>query len=213
MTDQTTGLNSRALARAHALAEQWQGDPATITRAEASTLLMEVIQLRGWTQTPVEPARHLGAVRDAARQAAGQPTAEQPLVIPRDAAEAVHAALGQLLDAPAAGPATPTNHGTETEARCCDVQVWPLARVLRDVRCGSKDWTWDEEWADLDKRHAATGYLGTLEQQIRADGVTRPVLIGSDGRLWDGHHRLRIAVRLGIGYVPVEIATRAGAES
>jgi len=89
--------------------------------------------------------------------------------------------------------------------QCCDLQVWPLTRVLTDVRCGSQDWTWDEEWADLDQRHAETGYLITLEQQIRENGITMPVLIGSDGRLWDGHHRLRIAVRLGIGYVPVEL--------
>lgn len=36
-------------------------------------------------------------------------------------------------------------------------------------------------------------------------GITMPVLIGNDGRLWDGHHRLRIAVRLGIPFVPVEV--------
>ena len=69
--------------------------------------------------------------------------------------------------------------------QCCDLQVWPLTRVLTDVRCGSQDWTWDEEWADLDQRHAETGYLITLEQQIRENGITMPVLIGSDGRLWD----------------------------
>ncbi|MEU0354915.1 ParB N-terminal domain-containing protein, partial [Streptomyces cyaneofuscatus] len=98
---------------------------------------------------------------------------------------------------------------TEGEARPDDIQVWPLTRVLTEVRCGSQDWTWDEEWADLDQRHAETGYLDSLEQQIRANGITMPVLIGSDGRLWDGHHRLRIAVRLGIAYVPVEITPPA----
>ncbi|NJP75707.1 ParB N-terminal domain-containing protein, partial [Streptomyces sp. C1-2] len=67
-----------------------------------------------------------------------------------------------------------------------------------------------EEWADLDRRHADTGYLDTLEAQIRENGITMPVLVGSDGRLWDGHHRLRIAVRAGIGYVPVEIVPPAG---
>ncbi|MDX3634298.1 hypothetical protein PV728_29355 [Streptomyces europaeiscabiei] len=87
-----------------------------------------------------------------------------------------------------------------------ELQVWPLKRILAEVRCGSRDWSWEEEWADLDHRHAETGYLDSLEQQIRQRGITVPVLIGSDGRLWDGHHRLRIAVRLGIGYVPVEIA-------
>ncbi|MYS44090.1 ParB N-terminal domain-containing protein [Streptomyces sp. SID5998] len=91
------------------------------------------------------------------------------------------------------------------------VEVWPLARVLAEVRCGSEDWSWDEEWADLDQRHAATGYLTWLEQQIRENGITMPVLIGSDGRLWDGHHRLRVAVRLGIGYVPVKLTTPANA--
>jgi hypothetical protein len=85
------------------------------------------------------------------------------------------------------------------------IEVWPLQRVLTEVRCGSQDWTWEEEWADLDQRHEETGYLVKLEQQIRENGITMPVLIGSDGRLWDGHHRLRIAVRLGIGYVPVEL--------
>ncbi|MFF7335410.1 ParB N-terminal domain-containing protein [Streptomyces sp. NPDC008150] len=85
------------------------------------------------------------------------------------------------------------------------VEVWPLARLLAEVRCGSEDWSWEEEWADLDRRHAGDGYLETLERQIRARGITTPVLVGSDGRLWDGHHRLRIAVRVGIGYVPVEL--------
>lgn len=101
---------------------------------------------------------------------------------------------------------------TQTETRDAppaDIQVWPLQRILTEVRCGSRDWTWDEEWADLDRRHAATGYLDKLEQQIRENGITMPVLIGSDGRLWDGHHRLRIAVRAGIGYVPVEIVPAA----
>jgi len=89
------------------------------------------------------------------------------------------------------------------------IEVWPLARVLTEVQCGSQDWSWEEEWADLDRRHAETGYLTELEQQIRQNGITMPVLIGSDGRLWDGHHRLRIAVRLGIGYVPVELTPPA----
>jgi len=95
--------------------------------------------------------------------------------------------------------------GPADEAQAFAVQVWPLARVLTEVRCGSQDWTWEEEWADLDRRHAETGYLSKLEQDIAANGITMPVLVGTDGRLWDGHHRLRIAARLGIGFVPVEV--------
>lgn len=83
-------------------------------------------------------------------------------------------------------------------------QLWPLQRILAEVRCGSQDWTWDDEWADLDQRHPEK--LAVLEQSIKTEGITTPLLIGSDGRLWDGHHRLRIAVRLGIPHAPVETA-------
>jgi ParB-like chromosome segregation protein Spo0J len=79
--------------------------------------------------------------------------------------------------------------------------------VLAEVQCGSQDWTWDDEWADLD--HYRAEQLAALEPQIKANGITKPVLIGSDGRLWDGHHRLRLAVRLGIGYVPVRVHAAA----
>jgi hypothetical protein len=102
---------------------------------------------------------------------------------------------------PAVGVAADTTPG-ET---CVELQVWPLQRILTEVRCGSKDWPWEEEWADLARRHSETGYLDRLAEKISENGITMPVLIGSDGRLWDGHHRLCIAVRLGIGYVPVEI--------
>lgn len=82
-------------------------------------------------------------------------------------------------------------------------QVWPLARVLEKVRCGSDDWSWEEEWAWLDANDAEA--LARLEAEIGCEGMYRPLLIGNDGRLWDGHHRLRIAVRLGTAYVPVEL--------
>ncbi|MFD3741614.1 ParB N-terminal domain-containing protein [Streptomyces sp. NPDC058629] len=117
----------------------------------------------------------------------------------------VAAELRRLAGEAAAG----VQQATEGEARPDDIQVWPLTRILTEVRCGSQDWTWDQEWADLDQRHAESGYLDRLEQQIKANGITMPVLIGSDGRLWDGHHRLRIAVRLGIAYVPVEVTPAA----
>lgn len=89
------------------------------------------------------------------------------------------------------------------------ISTWPLSRILAEVAVGSGDWTWEEEWVDLAKRHAQTGYLEQLETRIRKEGITMPVLIGSDGRLWDGHHRLCIAVRLGLQDVPVEIVEPA----
>lgn len=119
--------------------------------------------------------------------------------------------FGSFVDAVLAVLPPPADRAAEQRD---DIQVWPLDRILSEVRCGSQDWTWEEEWADLDRRHAETGYLVKLEQEIRENGITMPVLIGSDGRLWDGHHRLRVAVRLRIGYVPVEITpSRLAAET
>ncbi|KAF0646295.1 MULTISPECIES: hypothetical protein [Streptomyces] len=66
-------LHRRAIARAHALVEQWQGDPTRITRAQAAEQLAVVIQLHGWTQTDPPAERHLSPVRTA--PAAAQPAA------------------------------------------------------------------------------------------------------------------------------------------
>ncbi|GAA1065262.1 hypothetical protein [Streptomyces asiaticus] len=40
--------HSRALDRAHALADQWSEDPRPISRAEAAELLSMVLRLDGW---------------------------------------------------------------------------------------------------------------------------------------------------------------------
>lgn len=45
----------RAVERASGLAEQWDGDPAPITRSEASRLLDEVLRLSGWEQGDPRP--------------------------------------------------------------------------------------------------------------------------------------------------------------
>ncbi|KAF0646565.1 MULTISPECIES: hypothetical protein [Streptomyces] len=62
MTEQLD-LHRRALARAHALTEQWQGDQTPITRAQAAEQLADAIQLHGWTQTAAPVERHLSPVR------------------------------------------------------------------------------------------------------------------------------------------------------
>jgi hypothetical protein len=83
--------------------------------------------------------------------------------------------------------------------------VWPLSRILTEIRCGSGDWSWEEEWFQIDSDDDHAEEYADLQKKIRRYGILRPVLIGNDGRLWDGHHRLRIAVRLGIAYIPVEL--------
>lgn len=48
---------SRALDRAHALADEWCGDPRPISRAEAAELLSAVLRLDGWTESDALSAR------------------------------------------------------------------------------------------------------------------------------------------------------------
>jgi hypothetical protein len=48
---------SRALDRAHALADLWSDDPALISRAEAAELLSEVLRIDGWTVSEPLSAR------------------------------------------------------------------------------------------------------------------------------------------------------------
>lgn len=45
-----------------------------------------------------------------------------------------------------------------------------------------------------------------LIEAIRAEGIREPILLGNDGRVWDGHHRITVARHLGIRDVPVEFS-------
>ena len=54
-TDNHRRLYERPLARAHALADEWDGDPRPITRTEAARLLAEAINPDGWTETTAPP--------------------------------------------------------------------------------------------------------------------------------------------------------------
>lgn len=106
-----------------------------------------------------------------------------------------------------------------------DTILVPLADILDRFRPGSFDppWTWDHEERHLltteCMAHAAaragvsTGhapcaggcYQRALEAHIAQHGLTQGVYLGSDGRVWDGHHRIVAARRLGLTHVPVEL--------
>ncbi len=80
----------------------------------------------------------------------------------------------------------------------------PLAALLRDYRpAGSPHVRCD----------GSPGcYQRDLELHLAAVGaVTEPVLLGPDGRVWDGHHRIVAARRLGFASVPAETPPGAGA--
>jgi hypothetical protein len=86
---------------------------------------------------------------------------------------------------------------------------------------GSRDqpWTWDDEdhhlrsvpcpsvEAGVDCPHSDGNpgcYQRHLEAHVAKHGITQPVCLGPDGRVWDGHHRIVAARRLGIDTIPVE---------
>ncbi|HYH51621.1 MAG TPA: hypothetical protein VEG38_18925 [Acidimicrobiia bacterium] len=87
----------------------------------------------------------------------------------------------------------------------------PTLRVLTDWTPGSKDqpWTWEDEARDLHERvclccNQPGHYQRQLEAHVAEHGITQGICLGSDGRVWDGHHRVVAAIRLGIAQLPIE---------
>lgn len=76
----------------------------------------------------------------------------------------------------------------------------PLDVLLRDYRDGDEH-GWQTEFDWLDTHHADR--MDMLTTSIQETGIREPILLGSDGRVWDGHHRIAVAHRLGIAVVPV----------
>ncbi len=71
----------------------------------------------------------------------------------------------------------------------------PLAHILTWWRPGSQDWSWAEEFRDL----IGKVYTEDLHDRVRREGIgfldyAAPVILGADGRVWDGHHRITIAI-------------------
>lgn len=76
----------------------------------------------------------------------------------------------------------------------------PLEALLKVVRDGDEV-GWDAEfeylWATRQSR------MDMLTTSIQEVGIQNPILIGGDGRVWDGHHRLAAAHKLGLDQVPI----------
>jgi hypothetical protein len=87
----------------------------------------------------------------------------------------------------------------------------PLAELTARWAPGSypQPWTWDDE-----ERHILAQvclccgqpghYQLALEAHLAEHGLTQGVCLGTDGRIWDGHHRIVAARRLGIERIPLE---------
>lgn len=84
----------------------------------------------------------------------------------------------------------------------------PVAQIIAFWRPGSHEWSWAEEYTDLMGRHAYT--TGRIRDRVKEEGIgfidhAAPVLLGTDGRVWDGHHRICIAIEQGITEMAVEV--------
>lgn len=64
----------------------------------------------------------------------------------------------------------------------------------------SAEWLEEHDWNNTH----------TLKRDIEQNGITTPVLLGDDGRVWDGHHRIYCAWVLGIKMIPVTYASDLG---
>lgn len=97
-----------------------------------------------------------------------------------------------------------------------------LVTLTTNWRPGSHDTSDDPDGANLEWnwKYERIDVFTNPEQVERTIGVLRrvakegigfldyiaPILLGSDGRVWDGHHRICIALALGLEYVMVELA-------
>lgn len=81
-------------------------------------------------------------------------------------------------------------------------QTLSVATILARWRPGSEDWDWPSEFAYLQEYDSHI--IARLIRDIAKNGVLDPLLLGDDGRVWDGHHRLLVARILGITELPVE---------
>lgn len=82
-----------------------------------------------------------------------------------------------------------------------------LDHLLGVYAVGSGDWSWQDEHDNLIDQPGTQKLLA----RIRDEGIREPILLGTDGRVWDGHHRIVIAMHLGLDSVPVEFAGEDGA--
>jgi hypothetical protein len=78
----------------------------------------------------------------------------------------------------------------------------PAEVVMAIVKDGDEI-GWDEELQWLWTEHRTE--LLELMDSVLADGFREPIFVGNDGRLWDGHHRLAVALALRVP-LPTEFA-------
>ena len=86
-----------------------------------------------------------------------------------------------------------------------------VAQIVTFWRPGSGDWSWADEYADLmdgEGKEVTERILARVDSEgIDFADSFAPVSLGTDGRIWDGHHRIVIAIQRGIHSLMCEVAT------
>ena len=75
----------------------------------------------------------------------------------------------------------------------------PVSQIITFWRPGSAEHSWADEYADA----MAQDRTAEIYKRVDSEGIAfmdrvAPVLLGNDGRIWDGHHRICIAIQRGI---------------
>lgn len=79
-----------------------------------------------------------------------------------------------------------------------------LAELLTKYRDGDNI-GWPAAFAWVRTHHASK--IAEITLSLAKGGFEHPILLGDDGRVWDGHHRLAVADAIGIRAVPIEHMT------
>lgn len=84
----------------------------------------------------------------------------------------------------------------------------PVAQIITFWCPGSHDWTWAEEYRDLIDKQETREIAHAIDRAGFgfADSDT-PVMLGNDGRVWDGHHRIVLAISRGESHLNVDVVT------
>lgn len=86
-----------------------------------------------------------------------------------------------------------------------------LEDLLKQWVPGSHEWSWEEEYEDLIKHQDTV----LLESEILSRGfnfanASEPIMLGPDGRVWDGHHRIVLAMKHTVETLTVVIFKNEG---
>lgn len=94
-----------------------------------------------------------------------------------------------------------------TEAEKLALSRMSPEKIMEGWRPGSYDkpWTWKDECLDIWAQN-----IEELMADINVNGIKEPVILGDDGRVWEGHHRICIAYWLSLPEVPYEMGTTNG---